>query len=68
VTVPDDAPLPDDIETLKAMLLAEREKHRAEQRAQEARIGHLKQAIVRLCQVPSPCPGVMARCTGLAGT
>jgi transposase len=50
VSVPDEAPLPDDIETLKALLLAEREKHRAEQRAQELRIEQLRQTIARLRQ------------------
>ena len=50
VSVPAEAPLPDDVETLKAMLLAEREKHRTEQRAQELRIEQLKQTIARLRQ------------------
>ena len=50
-----DAPLPDDVETLKALLLAEREKHRAEREAHHAElrtqalhIEQLKQTIARL--------------------
>ena len=43
-----DAPLPDDVETLKAMLLAEREAHRAELRDQALRIEQLKQTIAKL--------------------
>jgi|SRR5215210_9297832 len=43
-----DAPLPDDVETLKAMLLAEREAYRAELREQALRIEQLKQRIAKL--------------------
>ena len=43
-----DTPLPDDVETLKGKLLAEREKHRAEQRVQALRIEQLKQTIAKL--------------------
>ena len=43
---PDD--LPDDIETLKAMLLAERQAHRNEAREQELRIEKLKLTIAKL--------------------
>jgi len=55
VSVAADAPLPDDVETLKALLLAEREKHRAERdehrtelRTQALEIEQLKQTIARL--------------------
>jgi transposase len=43
-----DAPLPDDVEALKAMLLAEREAYRAELRDQALRIEQLKQRIAKL--------------------
>ncbi len=43
-----DAPLPDDVEALKAMLLAEREAYRAELREQALRIEQLKQRIAKL--------------------
>lgn len=43
-----DPSLPDDVETLKAMLLAEREAYRAELREQALRIEQLKQRIARL--------------------
>ena len=43
-----DAPLPDDVETLKAMLLAERAAHRTELREQALHIEQLKQTIARL--------------------
>ena len=50
-----DTPLPDDVETLKALLLAEREEHRAEReehraelRTQALEIEQLKQTIARL--------------------
>ncbi len=48
VTAPSDEPLPDDIETLKAMLLAERQAHRAELRDQALRIEKLKHRIAKL--------------------
>src|SRR5258707_2857526 len=48
VTSPSDEPLPDDIETLKAMLLAERQAHRAELRDQALRIEKLKHRIAKL--------------------
>ena len=41
-------PLPDDVETLKAMLLAERQAHRAEMRNQVLQIEKLEQQIARL--------------------
>ena len=50
VTASSDEPLPDDIETLKAMLLAERQAHRAELRDQALLIEKLKQRIARLQQ------------------
>jgi len=43
-----DAPLPDDVETLKALLLAEREKHRTDLRTQALEIEQLKQTIAKL--------------------
>jgi transposase len=43
-----DAPLPDDVETLKAMLLAERAAHRTELREQALHIEQLKQTIAKL--------------------
>ena len=43
-----DAPLPDDVEALKAMLLAKREAHRAELREQALRIEQLRQRITKL--------------------
>jgi transposase len=43
-----DAPLPDDVNALKAMLLAEREAYRAELREQALRIEQLKQRIAKL--------------------
>jgi len=48
VTASSDEPLPDDIETLKAMLLAERQAHRAELRDQALRIEKLKHRIAKL--------------------
>src|SRR5260370_2956469 len=48
VTSPSDEPLPDDVETLKAMLLAERQAHRAELRDQALRIDKLKHRIAKL--------------------
>ena len=48
-----DAPLPDDVETLKAMLLAEREAYRAELREQALRIEQLKQRIANACVLRS---------------
>jgi transposase len=44
---PDD-PLPDDVETLKAMLLAERQTHRAETREQALLIEKLRHTIAKL--------------------
>ncbi len=41
-------PLPDDVETLKAMLLAERQAHRAEMRNQVLQIAKLEQQIAQL--------------------
>jgi transposase len=43
-----DAPLPNDVEALKAILLAEREAYRAELREQALRIEQLKQRIAKL--------------------
>jgi transposase len=43
-----DTSLPDDVETLKAMLLTEREAYRAELREQALRIEQLKQRIAKL--------------------
>ena len=43
VTSPATEPLPDDVETLKAMLLAERQAHRAEVRDQALVIEKLEQ-------------------------
>jgi transposase len=43
-----DTPLPDDVEALKATLLAEREAYRAELREQALRIEQLKQRIAKL--------------------
>jgi transposase len=43
-----DAPLPDDVEALKAILLAERAAYRAELREQALRIEQLKQRIAKL--------------------
>jgi len=48
VTTPAAEPLPDDIETLKAMLLAERQAHRAEMRNQVLQIEKLEQQIAQL--------------------
>jgi transposase len=48
VTSPAAEPLPDDVETLKAMLLAERQAHRAEVRDQALLIEKLEQQIARL--------------------
>jgi transposase len=48
VTAPAADPLPDDVETLKAMLLAERQAHRAEVRDQALLIEKLEQQIARL--------------------
>ena len=48
MTVAPDAPLPDDVETLKALLLAEREKHRAREQVQALEIERLKQTIAKL--------------------
>ena len=41
-------PLPDDVETLKAMLLAERQAHRAEMRHQVLQIEKLEHQIAQL--------------------
>jgi transposase len=43
-----EAPLPDDVEALKAILLAERAAYRAELREQALRIEQLKQRIAKL--------------------
>jgi transposase len=48
VTTPAAEPLPDDVETLKAMLLAERQAHRAEVRDQALLIEKLEHQIARL--------------------
>ena len=48
VTPPADAPLPDDVEALKAMLLAEREAYRAKVRDQVLQIEKLEQQIAQL--------------------
>jgi transposase len=48
VSSPAAEPLPDDIETLKAMLLAERQAHRAEVHSQALLIEKLEQQIARL--------------------
>jgi transposase len=48
VIAPADDPLPDDVETLKAMLLAERTAYRAELRDQALRIKQLKHRIAKL--------------------
>jgi transposase len=48
VTTPADAPLPDDVETLKAMLLAERQAYGAKVRDQALVIEQLKHQIARL--------------------
>jgi transposase len=48
VITPADEPLPDDVETLKAMLLAERAAYRAELRDQALRIEQLKHRIAKL--------------------
>ena len=45
---PADAPLPDDVEALKAILLAERAAYRAELREQALRIEQLRQRIAKL--------------------
>jgi transposase len=45
---PADTPLPDDVETLKAMLLAERQAHRAELRDQALLIEKLRDRIAKL--------------------
>jgi transposase len=48
VTLPSDEPLPDDAETLKAMLLAEREARRADAREQALVIEKLRHTIAKL--------------------
>src|SRR5882757_10737997 len=48
VTTPAAEPLPDDVETLKAILLAERQAHRAEVRDQALLIEKLEHQIARL--------------------
>ena len=48
MTTPAAEPLPDDVETLKAMLLAERQAHRAEVRDQALLIEKLEHQIARL--------------------
>ena len=48
VTTPADAPLPDDVETLKAMLLAERQAYGAKVRDQALQIEQLKHRIAKL--------------------
>jgi transposase len=48
VTTPADAPLPDDVETLKALLLAERQAYGAKVRDQALLIEQLKHQIARL--------------------
>lgn len=48
MTPPPDAPLPDDVETLKAMIRAERQAHRTESREQALLIERLEHAIAKL--------------------
>ena len=48
MTTPAAEPLPDDVETLKAMLLAERQAHRAEVRDQALLIEKLEHQIAKL--------------------
>jgi transposase len=48
VTSPANEPLPDDVETLKAMLLAERQAHRTEAREQALQVEKLEHQIGRL--------------------
>jgi hypothetical protein len=61
VTTPAAEPLPDDVEMLKAMLLAERQAHRAEVRDQALLIEKLEHQIAQLrhdggrCSTSSSC-------------
>ena len=48
MTLPTDEPLPEDVETLKAMLLAERAARRADAREQALQIERLKHTIAKL--------------------